>query len=442
MGLSRRYTIKKTEIMKLSITLIAIVGSLLCISPIFGEDVQCKSNQECIKLRDCPYTKKLLTTVLSSTDREEKNNMIAEMRKLVCNPSDRSVCCDIEESEAEAEAEGNHEVSDAKAEGDHEESEAETEGDHDESDPEGDHEESEAEAEGSSHDDQNKITDTLVSHDFPYKVGVLSELSEHELAGELWATDKNTLEFRKFTYEGDGPDAFFMIGTHDSDEKPNLDDGIPIPYSKDEVFIQKLYDINDDIPALQEFRNEQFKITLPPGIHVSDLKWLSVYCRQFTKDFGNVKFEAEGDHEESEAEAEGSGHDDQNIITDTLVSHIMDDFPHKVGVISELSEHELVGELWATDKNTLEFRKFTYEGDGPDAFFMIGTHDADEKPNLDDGIPIPYSKDEVFIQKLYDINDDIPALPEFKNEQFKITLPPGIHVSDLKWLSVYCRQFT
>merc|ERR1712008_336104 len=218
MGLSRRYTIKKTEIMKLSITLIAIVVSLLCISPIFGEDAQCKSNQECIKLRDCPYTKRLLTTVLSSSDREEKNNMIAEMRKLVCNPSDRSVCCDIEESEAEAEAEGNHEESEAEAEGDHDESEAEAEGDHEnseaeaegdhedseaevegdheESNPEaeGDHEESEAEAEGSSHDDQHKITDTLVSHDFPYKVGVLSELSEHELAGELWATDKNTLE--------------------------------------------------------------------------------------------------------------------------------------------------------------------------------------------------------------------------------------------------------
>merc|ERR1711971_1349511 len=409
---SRRETIKKTEIMKLSITLIAIVGSLPCISPIFGKDkVQCKSNQECIKLRDCPYTKRLLTRVLSSSDREEKNNMIAEMRKLVCNPSDRSVCCDIEEFEAEAEAEGNHEVSDAKAEGDHEESDPEAEGDHEnseaeaegdhedsEAEAEGDHEESEAEAEGSDHDDQNKITDTLVNHimnDFPHKVGVLSELSEHELAGELWATDKNTLEFRKFTYEGDGPDAFFMIGTHDADEKPNLDDGIPIPYSKDEVFIQKLYDINDEIPALPESKNEQFKITLPPGIHVSDLKWLSVYCRKFTKDFGNVKF---------------SSHDDQNEITDTLVSHVMNDFPHKVGVISELSEHELAGELWATDENTLEFRKFTYEGDGPDAFFMIGTHDADEKPNLDDGIPIPYSKDEVFIQKLYDINDDIPAL--------------------------------
>merc|ERR1711971_1091652 len=426
---SRRETIKKTEIMKLSITLIALVGSLLCISPIFGEDnVQCKSNQECIKLRDCPYTKNLLTRVLSSSDRAGKNNMISEMRKLVCKPSDRSVCCGIEESEAEAEAEGNYEESEAEAEGDHEEANPEAEGDH---------EESEAEAEGSSHDDQNEISDTL---DFPHKVGEISELSEHELAGELWAVDRNTLEFRKFTYEGDGPDAFFMIGTHDADEKPNLDDGIPIPYSKEKVFIQKLYDINDEIPALPEFRNEQFKITLPPGIHVSDSKWLSVYCRKFTKDFGNVKFE--DDHEESEAEAEGSDHDDQNKITDSLVSHIMDDFPHKVGEISELSEHELAGEVWATDKNTLEFGKFTYEGDGPDAFFMIGTHDADEKPNSDDGIPIPYSKDEVFIQKLYDINDEIPALPEFEDEQFKITLPPGIHVSDLKWLSVYCRKFT
>merc|ERR1711971_1187492 len=128
---SRRETIKKTEIMKLSITLIAIVGSLLCISPIFGKDkVQCKSNQECIKLRDCPYTKKLLTRVLSSSDREEKNNMIGEMRKLVCNPSDRSVCCDIEESE------GDHEESNPEAEGDHEESEAEAEGDHEESEAE------------------------------------------------------------------------------------------------------------------------------------------------------------------------------------------------------------------------------------------------------------------------------------------------------------------
>ena len=149
--------------MKVTISsFIAIVGSLLCISPIFGkEELQCKSNQECIKLRDCPYTKKLLTRVLSSSDREEKNDMIAEMRKLACNPLDRSVCCDKVESEAEDEAKGDHEesdhmMSDPEAEGDHEESNTEVEDDHEDSDPEAekDHEESDPEAEGD-HEESN-----------------------------------------------------------------------------------------------------------------------------------------------------------------------------------------------------------------------------------------------------------------------------------------------
>jgi hypothetical protein len=42
----------------------------------------------------------------SSSSRAEKNNLIAEMRKLICKPSDRSVCCNIEGYEEEAEAEG------------------------------------------------------------------------------------------------------------------------------------------------------------------------------------------------------------------------------------------------------------------------------------------------------------------------------------------------
>ena len=69
----------------------------------------CKTNQECIKLRDCPYTKKLLTKVFSSSSRAKKNNLIAEIRKLICKPSDRSVCCDIEGYEEETVAEGDHE---------------------------------------------------------------------------------------------------------------------------------------------------------------------------------------------------------------------------------------------------------------------------------------------------------------------------------------------
>jgi hypothetical protein len=64
----------------------------------------CKSNQECIHIKDCPYTKLLLARVLSSSSRAEKKNIIAETRKLACKPSERSVCCDIEGYEEQTEA--------------------------------------------------------------------------------------------------------------------------------------------------------------------------------------------------------------------------------------------------------------------------------------------------------------------------------------------------
>merc|ERR1712156_753795 len=151
-------------------------------------------NQNCIPLRECPYTFKLLKTVLSSNNREEKDNTIEELRSLVCKPSDRSVCCDLE-GESEAEAEGYEE-------------EAKPEGDDEEAKPEGD------EHEGDEKDDSTRL-DHLMNHivnDFPHKFGDISQLAEHELAGEVWALDEDTLEFRKFIYDGTGPDAYFMVG--------------------------------------------------------------------------------------------------------------------------------------------------------------------------------------------------------------------------------------
>ena len=108
----------------------------------------CKSNQNCIPLRECPYTFKLLKTVLSSNNREEKDNTIEELRSLVCKPSDRSVCCDLEgESEAEAEAEAEGYEEEAKPD----DEEAKPEGDDEEVKPEGD------ENEGDEEDDSTRL---------------------------------------------------------------------------------------------------------------------------------------------------------------------------------------------------------------------------------------------------------------------------------------------
>lgn len=136
------------------------------------------------------------------------------------------------------------------------------------------------------------ITGNADSSIYPRKIGNISKRTFHPLSGELWALDEDTLEFRKFVYDGEGPDAFFILGTQTARREPNLSDAIPLPYfNQDAVPIQRRYYINDpNIPVLPEFRNQDIRLQLPPGISVSDLQWLSLYCRDFDIDFGNVKF--------------------------------------------------------------------------------------------------------------------------------------------------------
>ena len=136
------------------------------------------------------------------------------------------------------------------------------------------------------------IPDSVPSANYPRKIGDISRNTYHPLSGELWALDDGTLEFRKFVYDGEGPDAFFILGTQTAQSQPNLNDAIPLPYfNEGAVPIQKRYYINDpSLLPLREFRQEDIKLTLPPGVQVSDLQWLSLYCRDYDIDFGNVRF--------------------------------------------------------------------------------------------------------------------------------------------------------
>ena len=58
----------------------------------------CAVNQECIPIKECPYTRKLFAQVKSTNDSQEKANLIQAIRVRVCgSPTDRSVCCDLEQ---------------------------------------------------------------------------------------------------------------------------------------------------------------------------------------------------------------------------------------------------------------------------------------------------------------------------------------------------------
>ena len=106
------------------------------------------------------------------------------------------------------------------------------------------------------------------------------------LQGSLFIKDENTLLLKNFEYDGEGPDAFFYVGT---DGEPSAQ-GLKLDYPE-----------GDSESKLPGFTGEDVEIKLPEGYEASKLKWFSVWCRQFAVSFGDVYFE-EGPGEMQETE--------------------------------------------------------------------------------------------------------------------------------------------
>jgi len=112
----------------------------------------------------------------------------------------------------------------------------------------------------------------------------------HDISGQVYAVSENQLLIKGFTYDGEGPDAFFLAG--ESGTKPNAratngDIVLPYPYTGEEYQY-----LDSNIPILPGFNgNEEILLTLPRGVTVSDLKWLSIWCRDYKVNFGHATFQ-------------------------------------------------------------------------------------------------------------------------------------------------------
>jgi len=120
------------------------------------------------------------------------------------------------------------------------------------------------------------------------KIGEIQTLA-HAVSGELWALDDNKLMVKNFNYDGTGPDAFFWVGTEGTPKSPGDE-------SKTAILAHPFKGVhyeyrNQEAPLLGASSNEQVMLSLPPHMKVSDLKWLSVWCRKFTVDFGSLTFD-------------------------------------------------------------------------------------------------------------------------------------------------------
>merc|ERR1711971_482991 len=200
---------------------------VLSISVIYAQaQVRCTRGQTCTPLRSCTEAVTLLKDAEASSDTERRLHIVGLLRDRVCNKADRSVCCNSDVSSS-----------------------------------------------GSRPSSSSSGLESL---------GTFRNIF-HDISGEAFAVDSETILIKGFTYDGEGPDTFFLAG---SSGRPSRSGEWVLPWPAD----GKKYDYNDDIPLIKRSfdGSEDITLKMPPGADVKDIKWISVWCRDFNVNFGHV----------------------------------------------------------------------------------------------------------------------------------------------------------
>lgn len=114
----------------------------------------------------------------------------------------------------------------------------------------------------------------------------------HQIGGLVYKLADDKVAIKNFHYDGQGPDAFFLAGT--TGKKPNpakpAERTLVLPYSAAGDDLKEVYSYTDtDIPILGQYDgSKDLLIQLPPKTSVSDLRWISVWCRDYKINFGHA----------------------------------------------------------------------------------------------------------------------------------------------------------
>ena len=119
------------------------------------------------------------------------------------------------------------------------------------------------------------------------KVGSFRNL-QHGVEGQVYAKDEKTIVIKNFGYDGSGPDAFFWAGK--SGRPSGVGTILPYPFEG------KFYEYEDQsAPILdRRFSGEEITLTLPDSLKASEIRWLSIWCRRFSVNFGDIFFPEDG----------------------------------------------------------------------------------------------------------------------------------------------------
>lgn len=104
------------------------------------------------------------------------------------------------------------------------------------------------------------------------KLGSLSTLL-HNVSGDVYAVDEQTILFKNFTYDGESPDGRVVLSKTTKIEAP-------LEFCNDEW--------NSD-DGMLDYNGKDFTVKLRNG-KISDYKALSIWCNDYKLEFGTVVF--------------------------------------------------------------------------------------------------------------------------------------------------------
>ncbi|KAJ8709908.1 hypothetical protein PYW08_009912 [Mythimna loreyi] len=218
---------------------------------------------------------------------------------------------------------------------------------------------------------------------FGKELGALSAL-QHGVRGRVFAVDSRTLYLQDFHYDGEGPAAYFYVGKS----------GSP---SGSAAGATRLRDERGGAGPLRRYTGEGLTLSLPDGNTLKDYRWFSVYCDEYSVNFGDVSIPRDAE------------------------------FPRPARVAALRGVHGVSSDpVVVVDAQTLLVPNFSYDGEAPDAKFWVGRGD---KPSPQ-GIRIP------------DENGKEAPLRKYDKKTIVLTLPGELTVFDIGHFGVWCEAFT
>ncbi|XP_049705228.2 protein Skeletor, isoforms B/C isoform X4 [Helicoverpa armigera] len=217
---------------------------------------------------------------------------------------------------------------------------------------------------------------------FGLELGALAPL-QHGVRGRVFAVDARTLYLKDFHYDGEGPAAYFYVGTS---AQPGSGAGAV-----------RLRDERGGAGPLRRYTGESVTLSLPDGNTLKDYRWFAVYCDEYSVNFGDVSLPRGAEYPR----------------------------PAKVGALRGV--HGVASDaVVVVDAQTLLVPNFSYDGEAPDAKFWVGRGD---RPSPQ-GIRIP------------DENGKEAPLRKYDNKTIVLTLPGELTVFDIGHFAVWCEAFT